>query len=130
MRVLVIALATLLMACPVFSQDANLQGTAQSMRQALLAQGGLNADWSCARGMGGAETGRSQVTFKEEGTKVVVDVNNFARGTCKSEVAFSDTGATWKGCRGTPVQMVYDGNSKEVPFRGTGGQCTYQFKPR
>ncbi len=61
---------------------------------------------------------------------VVVDVNNFARGTCKSEVALGDTGATWKGCRGTPIQMIYDGSSAEAPFKGTGGRCTYQFKRR
>jgi|KBSMisStaDraftv2_1062788.scaffolds.fasta_scaffold552132_2 hypothetical protein len=104
--------------------------SAQNVKEALLAEGGgLNADWTCdSAGGGRAETGRSELTFKEEGSKVVVDVNNGSRGSCKSDVDVADSGATFKGCRGTPVQMTPDANDKSVPFIGKGGACTYKFK--
>ena len=102
--------------------------SAQAVKEALLAENGFNADWTCSSDTGRAETGRSEVTFKAEGSKVIVNVNNFARGSCKSDVAVGESGASWNACRGTPIQMTYDANDKSVPFKGTGGRCTYQFK--
>ncbi|TFY97621.1 hypothetical protein [Ramlibacter humi] len=102
---------------------------AQDVKAALLAPEGFKVDWICIDNTR-RFTGRSEVAFKEEGGKIVANVNNFSRGTCKSDVTMGEAGPSWPGCRGTVLQMKFNTNDKSVPFTGAGGDCTYEFRPR
>jgi hypothetical protein len=126
-KFIAVAFALLLTVASVHAQQGGQNGLTSppTLRQALLNPNGFNVDWSCR-----SSTGRSFVTFREESGKIIVDINNFARGSCKSEAKLTDSGAIWDGCREAGIAMSFDANNKEIPFKGQGPSCSYEFKAK
>ncbi len=104
------------------AQSGPATGAAIQIKQALLNRNGFNVNWYC-----GNTIGRSFVTFLEESGKIIVDINNYAAGECKSEAKVTDTGAILDGCREAKIAMSFDANNKGVPFKGKGPRCSYEF---
>ena len=100
-------------------------GVPLSARQAALDSKGFNVDWNCS-----GSSGRSHLSFREEGEKIVVDINNFGRGTCKSEAKITDSSFTFDGCRDTGIIMSFDPSNIEIPFKAQSPRCSYEFKAR
>lgn len=100
-------------------------GARLTERQALLNPSGFNVDWNC-----GGSTGRSFVTFREDGEKIVVDISNYGRGACKSEAKMTDSGLVWDGCKDTGIAMSFDASNKGIPFKGQSSRCSYEFNAR
>jgi hypothetical protein len=100
-------------------------GSQLTARQALLNPSGFNVDWNC-----GGSSGRSHVTFGEDGEKIVIDINNYGRGSCKSEAKMTDSGIAWDGCKDTGIVMSFDASNKEIPFKGQSSRCSYEFNAR
>lgn len=100
-------------------------GAPLSARQAALNPNGFNVDWNC-----GGSSGRSYLTFRDEGEKIVVDINNYARGACKSEAKITESSFTFDGCRDTGIIVSYDPSNIETPFKAQSPRCSYEFKAR
>lgn len=95
------------------------------MKRALLNEGGFNVDWTCEYSRGGSKVG-----FREDGQKLIVDIDNLSRGSCKSEARMTNAGVAWNGCSGGNIVMTYQPGNRDVPFTGKGSQCVYVFKKK
>ncbi len=113
----------------VLSNSTSAQQTGPSsvkLKDALLAPNGFDVESACGRG--GASINRSHLVFRDEEGKVIIEINNFDRGTCKKQARLGDDSFTFDGCRDSGISMKYDPASKESPFKGQSRQCNYVFR--
>lgn len=109
----------------LYAQQTGQPDNISAIKQIMINPNGFNVDWNCDR-----STGRSFISFREENSKFVVDINNYLLGTCKSEAKLNESGFTFDGCRDSGIAMTFDAKNKDVPFKGQGSRCSYEFKAR
>jgi hypothetical protein len=97
----------------------------EDLKQQLFAANGFDVRWVC-----GNQRGGSKVLFREDGEKVVAEVDNLSRGSCKGQGRFTADGFSWDACNDSGIKMVFDASNKDMPFKASTMNCTYQFKRR
>jgi hypothetical protein len=121
--------------------DCAMAEDAPSMKQVLLNPKGFDMDWSC-----GGKSGRSIVFFREDGKKIIADINvvdvkdvdinnpiNYGLESCTTDAKLTDNGIIFNGCSSASrvIPLAYDQGNKKTPFKGSGVNCPrIELSPR
>lgn len=103
--------------------------TPDAVRAALLAPArGWRMLWPQAtEPYGGAGT----VVFEARGERLVAKIENLTSpATCEKEVTVTAEGARFDLCRETGLELRYQPQDREIPFRGRTSVRWYVFSPR
>ena len=125
-------------------EDQTIKGQgvdAPSMKQVLLNPKGFDMDWFC-----GDKAGRSIVFFREDGKKIVADINvvdikdidinnpiHYGSESCTTDATLTDNGIIFNGCNpaNREIPLAYDPGNKKTPFKGSGRNCPMiELSPR
>jgi hypothetical protein len=120
-----IAINLAIFLCGALPHASHAQG-ADAIKGILLGSAGFSVDGDCGR-----TGGKSELKFTEAGGKMTVDILNvYNNSRCTRDVALTDTGFKFDGCRDTGIVMTYNAADKALPFTGKGASCTYKATPK
>ena len=106
----------------VFSGEA--VGSDQ-IKEMLLRPGGWLVEWR------GNSSGVVDFIFEERGENVVVKIHNAAwNQSCERDVKITSDVIKLDGCNETGIQLYYDPNDKEYPFKGESPNVNYKLKEK
>ena len=89
----------------------------------LLRPGGWLVEWQ------GASKGESEYVFEERGENLVVKIRTAAVNMeCERNVTITADVVTFDACYDTGIQLHYDPNDKEYPFKGESPNVNYKLK--
>jgi hypothetical protein len=91
----------------------------------LLRPNGWLVEWR------GNSSGVIDFIFEERGENVVVKIHNAAwNQSCESNVIITSDVIKLDGCNEKGIQLYYDPNDKEYPFKGESPNVNYKLKEK
>ena len=100
-------------------------GGSDKIKALLLRPNGWLAEWR------GNSSGVIDFIFEERGENVVVKIHNAAwNQSCERDVKITSDVIKFDGCNETGIQLYYDPNDKEYPFKGESPNVNYKLKKK
>ena len=100
-------------------------GGSNEIKALLLRPGGCLVEWQ------GASKGESDWIFEERGENVVVKIRTAAWNMeCERNVTITADVFKFDTCYDTGIQLHYDPNDKEYPFKGESPNVNYKAKEK
>ena len=100
-------------------------GGSDKIKALLLRPNGWLAEWR------GNSSGVIDFIFEERGENVVVKIHNAAwNQSCERDVKITSDVIKFDGCNETGIQLYYDPNDKEYPFKGESPNVNYKLKEK
>jgi hypothetical protein len=91
----------------------------------LLRPNGWMVEWR------GNSSGVIDFIFEERGENVVVKIHNAAwNQSCERDVLITSDVIKLDGCNEKGIQLYYDPNDKEYPFKGESPNVNYKLKEK
>ena len=100
-------------------------GGTDEIKALLLRPGGWLVEWR------GNSSGVIDFIFEERGENVVVKIHNAAwNQSCERDVLITSDVIKLDGCNEKGIQLYYDPNDKEYPFKGESPNVNYKLKEK
>jgi len=100
-------------------------GGSDKIKALLLRPNGWLVEWR------GKSSGVIDFIFEERGENVVVKIHNAAwNQSCERNVIITSDVIKLDGCNEKGIQLHYDPNDKEYPFKGDSQQTNYKLKEK
>jgi hypothetical protein len=100
-------------------------GGTDEIKALLLRPGGWLVEWQ------GASKGESDWIFEERGENTVVKIRTAAVNMeCERNVTITADVVKFDACYDTGIQLHYDPNDKEYPFKGESPNVNYKAKEK
>ena len=102
------------------------KGESDEIKALLLRPNGWLAEWQ-----GNTYSGVSDWIFEERGENLVVKIRTAASNMeCERNVTITADVVKFDACYDTGIQLHYDPNDKEYPFKGDSQQTNYKLKEK
>jgi hypothetical protein len=102
------------------------KGGSDEIKALLLRPNGWLAEWQ-----GNTTSGVSDWIFEERGENVVVKLRTAATNMeCERDVTITADVVKFDACYDTGIQLHYDPNDKEYPFKGESPNVNYKAKEK
>jgi hypothetical protein len=102
------------------------KGGSDEIKALLLRPNGWLAEWQ-----GNTYSGVSDWIFEERGENVVVKLRTAATNMeCERDVTITADVVKFDACYDTGIQLHYDPNDKEYPFKGESPNVNYKAKEK
>jgi len=112
------------MDCAVAGEKTSTNGS-DKIKALLLRPGGWLVEWR------GNSSGVSDWIFEERGENVVVKIRTAAVNMeCERNVTITADVVKFDACYDTGIQLHYDPNDKEYPFKGESPNVNYKVKEK
>ena len=122
----VILAAVCLFFCIVANANSGESIGSDKIKDMLLRPNGWSAEWK-----GSAYSGESEFMFEERGENVVVKIVTPSFNlSCERDVKITSDVIELDGCTDTGIQLHYDPNDKEYPFKGKSPNVNYKLKEK
>ena len=100
-------------------------GGSDKIKALLLRPNGWLVEWQ------GNSRGESDWIFEERGENVVVKIRTAAMNMeCERDVTITSDIVKFDACYDTGIQLQYDPNDKEYPFKGESPNVNYKAKEK
>jgi hypothetical protein len=100
-------------------------GGTDEIKALLLRPNGWLVEWQ------GASKGESEYVFEERGENLVVKIRTAAVNMeCERDVTITANVVKFDACYDTGIQLHYDPNDKEYPFKGESPNVNYKVKEK
>jgi hypothetical protein len=100
-------------------------GGSNEIKALLLRPNGWLVEWR------GNSSGVIDFIFEERGENVVVKIHNAAWNTsCERNVTITNNVVKLDACSDTGIELHYDPNDKEYPFKGESPNVNYKLKEK
>lgn len=100
-------------------------GGSDKIKALLIRPNGWLVEWS------GNSSGVVDFIFEERGENVVVKIHNAGWNTsCERNVTIISDVVKLDACSDTNIQLHYDPNNKEYPFKGESPNVNYKLKEK
>ena len=102
------------------------KGGSDEIKALLLRPNGWLAEWQ-----GNTYSGVSDWIFEERGENLVVKIRTAAVNMeCERDVTITANVVKFDACYDTGIQLHYDPNDKEYPFKGESPNVNYKLKEK